>query len=194
MRSRQPGHLTRRLAAGLLAILAALNIAWAPAIPEGKPLTAEQEASIREEMTSLAGVLISGGATPQDAKLATHAVGTCIGVAYSYDLSRQQAERVCGEVLDAFIIQPGTVAYKLTPDDRAWLESKIQGWTDELAMFLGPDELMAVQSTMSACLTGHMERGESRSDAIRSCAVGLMPFRDVPGLRERLTALSGARP
>jgi hypothetical protein len=194
MRPPQPGCLPGRLGAGLLAILAALNIAWAPAIPEGKPLTPSQEASIHDEMTSLAGVLMSGGATPQDTKLATHAVGTCIGVAYSYDLSREQAERVCGEVLDAFIIQPGTIAYTLTPDDRAWLSSKILGWTDELSMVLGPDELTAVQSTMSACLTGHLERGEDRGEAIGSCAVGLMPFRDVPGLRERLTALSGARP
>jgi hypothetical protein len=194
MQHRQPGHHIRMLAAGVLGIVAALNIAWAPALPEGKPLTPAQEASIRDEMASLTGVLVSGGATPQDAKLATHAVGTCIGVAYSYDLSRQKAERVCGEVLDAFTIQPGTIAYTLTPDDRVWLASKIDGWTDELSMLLGPDELTAVQSTMNACLTGHLERGESRGEAIGSCAAGLMPFRDVPGLRERLTALSGARP
>jgi hypothetical protein len=188
MRSRQPGPFAQRLAAGLLALVATLNIAWAPAIPEGQPLTAAQEASIREEMTALGGVLVSGGASPQEAKLATHAVGTCIGAAYSYGLDRQQADRVCGLVLDAFIIQPGTVSYKLTDDDKAWLSTRIVGWTDELAMFLGPDEVTAVQSTMNACLTGHLERGESRADAVKSCAMGLMPFLDKPGLRDQLMA------
>ena len=61
-------------------------------IPEGKPLTAAQEASIREEMMTLAPMLMSGGKTQQEAKLAAHAVGTCIGAAYSYDLTRQQAD------------------------------------------------------------------------------------------------------
>src|SRR5262245_50955188 len=129
MRHLDAGRSFPRFAALLIAALALLNVAWAQAIPEGKPLTPSQEASIRDEMAALGPILVSGGKTPDEAKLATHAVGTCIGAAYSYDLTRQQAERVCGLVLDAFIIQPGTTQYALTPDDRAWLASRALGWT-----------------------------------------------------------------
>jgi hypothetical protein len=192
MRPIHPCALVPRLAALTLAALATFNIAWAQPIPEGKPLTPAQEASIREEMTALAPVLMSGGKSPQEAKLATHAVGTCIGAAYSYDLSRQQADRVCGLVLDAFIIQPGATHYDLTPDDRAWLQSRAQGWTTELSAVLEPDEVTAVQSTMYACLEGQMERGENREDSVRKCAQGLLPLLNLPELRQRLLEVAGS--
>lgn len=193
MRSVQPGSASPKLAALLLAALTTLNIAWAQAIPEGKPLTPAQEASIREEMTALAPILVGGGKSPQEAKLATHAVGTCIGAAYSFDLTRQQADAVCGLVLDAFIIQPGTTHYELTPDDRAWLQMKALGWTTELSAVLEPDEVTAVQSTMYACLEGHMERGETRGDAVGRCAQGLLPFLNRPELQQRLLEIAASR-
>ena len=194
MRSLQPGTISPKLAALLLAALSTLNIAWSQAIPEGQPLTPAQEASIREEMTALAPVLVVGGKTQQEAKLATHAVGTCIGAAYSHGLTRQQADRVCGLVLDAFIIQPGATHYELTPDDRAWLATKVLGWTGELSAVLDPDGVDAVRSTMQACLEGHLERGESRGDAVGKCAQGLLPLLNMPELRQRLLDVAGSLP
>jgi hypothetical protein len=193
MRSNQSGTITPKLAALLLAALTTLNIAWAQAIPDGKPLTPAQEASIRDEMTALVPALVSGGKSPQEAKLATHAVGTCIGVAYSYDLTRQQADRVCGLVLDAFIIQPGATHYDLTPDDRAWLATKALGWTGELSAVLEPDEVSAVKSTMEACLEGYLERGESRGDSVGKCAQGLLPLLNMPELRQRLVDIASTQ-
>jgi len=184
--------ISPKLAALLLAALATLNIAWAQGIPEGKPLTPAQEASIREEMTALAPMLVGGGKSPQEAKLATHAVGTCIGAAYSYDLTRQQADAVCGLVLDAFIIQPGATHYDLSPDDRAWLQTKALGWTTELNTVLEPDEVTAVQSTMYACLEGQMERGEDRGGAVGRCAQGLLPFLNRPELQQRLIEIAAS--
>jgi hypothetical protein len=196
MRPWQTGPISFKLVALLVAALTTANVASAqtvPAIPDGKPLTPAQEASIREEMAALAPMLISGGKTEQEAKLATHAVGTCIGAAYSYDLTRQQADAVCGLVLDAFIIQPGATAYQLTPDDRAWLQSRALGWTSELSAVLEPDEVTAVQSTMYACLEGHMERGEDRGDAVGKCAEGLLPFLNRPELQQRLLEIVNSR-
>ena len=196
MRSWQPGPISLKLAALLVASLMTANVASAqtiPSIPDGKPLTPAQEASIREEMGALAQVLVSGGKSPQEVKLATHAVGTCIGAAYSYDLTRQQADAVCGLVLDAFIIQPGATAYQLTPDDRAWLETKALGWTTELSASLDPDEVTAVQSTMYACLEGQMGRGEGRGGAAGKCAEGLLPFLNRPELQQRLLEIVGSR-
>lgn len=193
MRTVRSDTSTKRLAALVLAALALLNLAWRQPIPEGKPLTPAQEASIREEMTALAAILISGGKSPEEAKLASHAVGTCIGAAYRYDLTRQQADAVCGLVLDAFIIQPGATQYQLTPDDRAWLQTRALGWTDEASAILEPDEVKAVQSTMYACLEGHLERGESRGGAVGRCAEGLLPFLNRPGLQERLLEIVNAR-
>ena len=196
MRPLQPGTILLSLAALLLAALTTARVASAqpiPAIPDGKPLTPAQEDSIREEMAALAPLLISGGKTPQEAKLATHAVGTCIGAAYSYDLTRQQADAVCGLVLDAFIIQPGTIAYQLTPDDRAWLQTRALGWTGELSAVLEPDEVTAVQSTMYACLEGQMERGEGRGGAVGKCAEGLLPFLNRVELQQRLLEIVNSR-
>jgi hypothetical protein len=194
MRSSRTGTVSTRLAVLLLSALATLNIAWAPGIPEGKPLTPTQEASIREEMTALGGMLVGGGKTQQEARLATHAVGTCIGAAYSHDLTRQQADRVCGLVLDAFIIQPGTTFYQLTPDDRAWIATKVLGWTTELNAVLDPDGVTAVRSTMQSCLESQMERGESREDAVGKCAQGLLPLLNMPELRQRLLEVAGTLP
>ena len=175
-----------KMAALLLASLALLNVAWSQAIFEGQPLTEAQEASIREEMAGLGAVLVAGGKTPQEAQLAAHAVGTCIGTGYSYGLTRRQADRVCGLVLDAFIIQPGATFYQLTPDDRAWLTAQVLGWTDRLSKALEPDQLDAVRSTMHACLESYMERGETRQGAVERCAEGLLPMLDMPALRQRL--------
>src|SRR5687768_14802809 len=58
MRPLQPSTIPPKLAALLLAALVTLNIAWGQAIPDGKPLTPAQEASIREEMTALAPMLV----------------------------------------------------------------------------------------------------------------------------------------
>jgi hypothetical protein len=198
MRTSGSSLIVQQLVSLLVAALATLNVAWSQPvpsqpIPEGKPLTPEQEASIREEMAALAPLLISGGKSPQEAKLATHAVGTCIGAAYSYDLTRQQADAVCGRVLDAFIIQPGATFYQLTPDDRAWLQERALGWTSELSAILEPDEVTAVQSTMYACLEGHMERGESRGGAVGRCAEGLLPFLNRPELQQRLLEIVNSR-
>ena len=194
MQSLRPGAFPTRLAAVVLAGLSILSIAWSPSISEGQPLTPAQEASIREEMAALGAILVGGGKTQQEAKLAGHAVGTCIGAAYSHGLTRQQADRVCGLVLDAFIIQPGATFYQLTPDDRAWLSTKVLSWTDELSAVLDPDGVGAVQSTMQACLEGHMERGESRGDAVGKCAQGLLPLLNLPELRERLLEVAGTLP
>ena len=196
MRPLQPGAIPLSLAALLLAALTTARVASAqpiPAIPDGKPLTPAQEDSIREEMAALAPLLIGGGKTPQEAKLATHAVGTCIGAAYSYDLTRQQADAVCGLVLDAFIIQPGTTYYLLTPDDRAWLQTRALGWISELSAVLEPDEVTAVQSTMYACLEGQMERGEGRGGAVGKCAEGLLPFLNRAELQQRLLEIVNSR-
>ena len=193
MGSDRSDTMLKKLALLLLSALATLNLAWSQPVPDGKPLTPAQEASIRDEMTALAPILMSGGKTPQEAKLATHAVGTCIGAAYSYDLTREQAEKVCGLVLDAFIIQPGSTFYQLSPDDRAWLQTRTLGWTSELSAVLEPDEITAVQSTMYACLEGHMERGESRSGAVGRCAEGLLPFLNRPGLQQRLLEIVNAQ-
>ena len=192
MRSMKPCTVSPKLAALLLVALTTLNIAWAQGIPEGKPLTPAQEVSIREEMMALAPILVGGGKTQQEAKLATHAVGTCIGAAYSYDLTRQQADAVCGLVLDAFIIQPGATHYVLTPDDRAWLQTRALGWTAELSAVLEPDEVTAVQSTMHACLEGHMERGEERGGAVGKCAQGLLPFLNRPELQQRFFEIASS--
>ena len=196
MRPNLPATISTLLAAFLFAALVTVNVASAqgiPSIPDGKPLTPVQEASIREEMGALAAMLINGGKSPQEAKLAAHAVGTCIGVAYSYDLTRPQAETVCGLVLDAFIIQPGATQYQLTPDDRAWLQTKALGWTTELSTVLEPDHVAAVQSTMYACLEGHMERGESRGGAVGRCAEGLLPFLNRTELQQRLLEIANSR-
>ena len=184
MHTRRTVTVATRLTAFLLAALATLTIAWAPAVPEAKPLTPTQEASIRDEMAGLGAVLVSGGKSQQEARLATHAVGTCIGAAYSYELTRQQADRVCGLVLDAFVIQPGATSYQLTPDDRAWVSAKVVSWTDEVAAVLDPDEVEAVSSTMQACLESQLERGENREDSVKKCAKGLLPL-PVSGLRMR---------
>jgi hypothetical protein len=183
-----------KVAALLLAALTTLNIAWAQAIPDEKPLTEAQQASIREEMAALGAVLVGGGKTEQEAKLAAHAVGTCIGTGYSYGLTRQQADRVCGLVLDAFIIQPGATFNQLTPDDRAWLSARVVGWTDELATVLEPDQVGAVRSTMHSCLESYLERGEGRVGAVSRCAEGLLPMLDMPGLRQRLLEAASKLP
>jgi hypothetical protein len=193
MHLKQLWTISPMLSALLIAVFVTSAVAWAQGIPEGKPLTAAQEASIREEMMALAPILMSGGKTQQEAKLATHAVGTCIGAAYSYDLTRQQADAVCGLVLDAFIIQPGATFYALTPDDRAWLQTRALGWTTELSAVLEPDEVAAVQSTMYACLEGHMERGESRGGAVGRCAQGLLPFLNRPELQQRLVEIANSQ-
>jgi hypothetical protein len=188
--------ISSRLAAFALAVLATANIAWAPAVPlpDETPLTPAQEASIRDEMTGLGQMLVSGGKSPQEAKLAANAVGLCLGAAYGYGLSRAEAEAVCGEVLDAFIIQPGATHYELTPDDRAWISTKILGWSSELSLLLEPDQLAAAQSTMQACLEGYMRRGEERGDAVGRCALGLLPILNRPELRQRLLQSAGKLP
>jgi hypothetical protein len=193
MRPRQRGAISTKLAALLLAALTTLNLAWSQ-IPEGQPLTPAQQASIREEMTALGAMLVGSGKTPDEAKLATNAVGTCIGAAYSHGLTRQQADRVCGLVLDAFIIQQGATYYQLTPDDRAWVSQRVLDWTDELSERLEPGEAGAVTSTMQSCLEGRIERGEPRDDAVVTCAKGLLPLLNMPELRERLLEVASAFP
>jgi hypothetical protein len=157
-------------------------------------LTPAQEASIREEMTGLGQMLVAGGKSPQEAKLAANAVGLCLGAAYGYGLSRAEAEAVCGEVLDAYIIQPGATRHDLTADDRAWISAKILGWSSELSLLLEPDQLAAAQSTMQACLEGYMRRGEERGDAVGRCALGLLPILNRPELRQRLLESAGRLP
>lgn len=184
--------VTSRVSAFVLAIvIAALNlqVAWAqgkPALPDEVPLTPAQEASIREEMTQLAQWLVAAGKSPQEAKLAANAVGLCLGAAYSRGLTRDQAQAVCGQVLDAFTVQPGTIAYQLTPEDRAWMASSIDTWTAALAGMLSPEELGAVKTTMTACLEGHMKRGEGRAGSVKSCETGLLPLLNRPELVQLL--------
>jgi hypothetical protein len=175
----------------LAAVIAALHLQVAraqvrPAIPDEVPLTPAQEASIRDEMTQLAGWLMSAGKSPQEAKLAANAVGMCLGAAYGRSLTREQASTVCGQVLDAFTVQPGTIAYELTDDDRAWIASSIENWTAALATMLSPEELGAVRSTMAACLEGHMKRGEGRGGSVKACERGLLPLLNRPELVELL--------
>ena len=154
-----------------------------PTVDE-RPLTPEEEAAIRNEMAALHAVLVQGGKAPHEAKLAVNAVGVCFGAAYMHGLTREQATAVCGEVLDAFTIQPGSILYQLTAADRAWIESRVTDWTSELAAILDADELGAVRSTMTACLEGNMRRGETREGAVKRCALGLLPLLNRPGLRE----------
>jgi hypothetical protein len=191
-------RLTRSTIPALaLAALMAVNVALAqaaPAIPDPKPLTPDQEASIREEMTGLAGMLLSGGKTPDEAKLATDAVGICLGAAYGYGLNHDQAEAACGEVLDAYIVQPGTTQYALTPDDRAWVSGTVQGWTSELAAVLDPPQLGAAQTTMQSCIEGHLKRAEEREDAVRHCLLGILPLLNRPEFRQRLIDAAGKLP
>lgn len=187
-----------------LGLLANATVAWGqavpdppatlPDIPDPKPLTPEQEVSLRSEMSALAGALVSGGKTPDEAKLAANAVGICLGAAYGYDLSRDLAQSICGEVLDAYIVQPGTLKYDLTPADQAWVAGRVQDWTSELSLVLDPPQVAAAQSTMQACLEGHMKRGESRQNSVRSCLVGLRPLLDQPALRQRLLEAVGRIP
>ncbi|MGE3273078.1 MAG: hypothetical protein AB7P40_30375, partial [Chloroflexota bacterium] len=173
-----------RILTGLVALAMALFVSTSalaqPVIGDDVPLTAEQEAAIRDEMAALAQVLVQGGKTPQEAKLAVNAVGICLGTAFSQGLTRAQAETVCGLVLDAFTIQPGTILYTLTPEDRAWIASRVDLWTSQLAALLEPEQVQAVQSTMQACLEGHMRRGEDREESVKSCALGLMPLLNKP--------------
>jgi hypothetical protein len=187
-----------------LGLLAHATVTWGqdlpsspatvPDIPDPKPLTPEQEASIRSEMSSLAGALVSGGKTPGEAKLAANAVGICLGAAYGYDLSKEQAQAVCGEVLDAYIVQPGTLKHELTPSDRAWVADNVQDWTSAASLVLDPPQVTAVQTTMQACLEGHMKRGEAKDDSVRNCLLGLRPLLDQPALRQRLLEAVGRIP
>jgi hypothetical protein len=206
MRSFRATIISSRLAALALTLglLAHVTVAWGqglpsipatlPDIPDPKPLTPEQEASIRSEMSALAGALVSGGKTPAEAKLAVNAVGICLGAAYGYELSRDLAQAVCGEVLDAYIVQPGTLKYDLTPADRAWVANKVQDWTSEASLVLDPAQVAAVQTTMQACLEGHMKRGEAKDDSVRNCLLGLRPLLDQPALRQRLLEALGRIP
>jgi hypothetical protein len=206
MRTHLAGSLISRVAglAVALAMVANATVAYGqglpnipnpkPHIPDPKPLTPAQEAGIRDEMSALAAMLVQGGKTPDEAKLAVNAVGICFGAAYGYDLTHDQAEVVCGEVLGAFIIQPGTTRYDLTPADRAWVAGKIQGWTGELSMVLDPPQIGAVQSTMQACLEGHMKRGEERDESVGRCLMGLLPLLNTPELRQRLLEAVGKIP
>lgn len=181
--------VTARAALVVLAALTTVNVALAqpiPPVPDPKPLTPAQETGIRDEMQGLAMVLINGGKTPDEAKLATNSVGICLGAAYGYGLTRDQAEAVCGEVLDAFTVQPGTTAYTLTPDDKAWVAGKVQGWTGELSAVLDPVMLGAAQTTMQACVEGHLKRAEERDDAVRHCLLGILPLLNRPEFRQRL--------
>lgn len=177
---------TRTMFALILSLAATVGVVAAQATIEERPLTSAEESAIREEMGTLYGILLQGGKSAQEAKLAVNAVGICLGAGYSHNLTRQQSETVCGEVLDAFTVQPGTVQYTLTPDDRAWIASRTTGWTEELAALLEPDQLMAVRSTMGACLEGHMRRAEGREGSVRACARGLLPLLNKPELQQLL--------
>ena len=185
----------RLLAVSLVAFatLSTISGAAAQVTKDEIPLTPAQEASIREEMTALAGVLMQGGKSPQEAKLAVNAVGLCFGAAYSHGLTRDQASTICGEVLDAFTIQPGTILYQLTPDDRNWIATRTSIWTSELSALLEPDQLAAVQTTMQACLEGNIRRGEDRDGAVRRCALGLLPILNKPEFQQLVidSALNG---
>lgn len=207
MRAHLIGSLLSRvagLALALVLLVGSVTVAWGqglpnipnpkPHIPEPKPLTPVQEASIRDEMTSLAGMLVQSGKTPDEAKLAVNAVGICLGAAYGYELSRAEANAVCGEVLDAFIIQPGSIRYDLTPADRGWVAAKVQDWTSELSLVLEPPQIVAAQTTLQACLEGYMKRGEEREGAVGRCLMGILPILNNPALRERLLEAAGRLP
>jgi hypothetical protein len=204
MRAYPIGNLSSRVAGFALALVLLVgnvSVAWGqglppipdvkPNIPDPKPLTAAQEASIRDEMGALAKLLVQGGKTPDEAKLAVNAVGICLGAAYGYDLSKGEADAVCGEVLDAYIIQPGTIRYDLTPADRAWVASKVQDWTSELSLVLDPPQIGAVQTTMQARLEGYMKRGEEREGAVGRCLLGLLPLLNRPEFRQRILEAVG---
>ena len=60
-------------------------------------------------------------------------------------------------------------------------------------LVLEPDEATAVQSTMYACLEGHMERGEGRDGAVGKCAQGLLPFLNRHELQQRLVEIAGSQ-
>jgi hypothetical protein len=57
-------------------------------------------------------------------------------------------------------------------------------WTSELSGLVEPDQLVAVQTTMQACLEGNMRRGEDRDGSVRRCALGLMPLLNNPEFQE----------
>jgi hypothetical protein len=192
-RSRPDLVMTRLAAACLLLLGTATFVLQVSAAEAETPLTPEQEAGIRQEMQALGQLLVGGGKTPQEAQLATNAVGICLGAAYSHGLTRPQADTVCGKVLDAFIIQQGTTLYELTTDDRTWIASRVVAWTEALSALLGPEELDAVRSTMQACLEGYMRRGENRADAVERCAMGVLPLLNEPELRELLVTAATAR-
>lgn len=199
MRAPRPGNTVRAILAIVAAFTMNVNLQLAsaqglPALPDEVPLTPAQEASIRDEMAGLFQVLVNGGKPPQEAKLAVNAVGLCLGAAYGHGLTRDQASAVCGQVLDAFTVQPGTIAYQLTPEDQAWIAGKIAAWTNDLAPMLSPDELGAVRTTMAACLEGHMKRGEGRDKSVGQCALGLLPLLNRPELRQRLLESAGRLP
>lgn len=199
MRAPRFGVPVRAILTILTAVTVSMNVQLAsaqalPKLPDEVPLTAAQEQSIRDEMAGLFQVLVSGGTQPQDAKLAVNAVGLCLGAAYGHSLTRDQASAVCGQVLDAFTVQPGTVAYPLTPDDQTWIVNKVGAWTGELGPMLSPDELGAVKTTMGACLEGHMKRGEDREKSVGQCALGLLPLLNRPELRQRLLESAGKLP
>jgi hypothetical protein len=196
MRSSRIGTIASTFVALAMVAVTSANVALAQPIdvPDPTPLTPAQEAAIHDEMSGLAAMLIDGGKPVDEAKLAANAVGICLGAAYGYGLTRDQAEAVCGEVLDAFIVEPGTIRYELTPDDRTWISGKILGWTGELSGLLDPAQLGAVRSTMQACLEGHMKRGEERDDAVRHCALGVLPLLNRPELRQRLLQSAGKLP
>jgi hypothetical protein len=196
MRSSRLGTMASTLVALAMVTVMSAGVAMAQPInlPDEEPLTPAQEAAIRDEMSGLAAMLVNGGKPVDEAKLAANAVGICLGAAYGHGLTRPQAEAVCGEVLDAFIVEAGTIRYELTPEDRAWISGKILGWTGELAALLDPAQIAAVRSTMQACLEGHMKRGEERDDAVRHCALGLLPLLNRPELRQRLIEAAGRLP
>jgi hypothetical protein len=190
------------LALALALVVGNVSVAWGqglspgisegrPDLPDPKPLTPTQEAAIRDEMGALAMMLVQGGKTPDEAKLAANAVGICLGAAYGYDLKKSSADAVCGEVLDAYIIQPGTIRYELTPADRAWVAEKVQDWTSELSAVLDPPQIGAVQTTMQACLEGYMKRGEEREGSVKRCLLGLMPLLNRPEFRQRILEAVG---
>ena len=113
MRAFLTGITASRIAALALAALTTLTFANAasaqaiPAIPDPKPLTPTQEAvRIRDEIPGWWGCS-STAARRRRSKLAANAVGICLGAAYGYGLTHDQAEAACGEVLDAYIVQAG---------------------------------------------------------------------------------------
>jgi hypothetical protein len=187
MRPPSIGHARTHLLSIMLATLTMLSLvtgAAAQVTSEAMPLTPEQEAAIRDEMAALYGVLLQGGKSPQDAKLAVNAVGICFGAAYAHGLTRTQTNAVCGEILDAYTIQPGTILYRLTAEDEAWITSRTTAWTSELAGLLEPEQLAAVRTTMQACLEGNLRAGADRTGAVKRCARGLLPLLNEPELQQ----------